>query len=804
MRSERKVRAVWRWFQRHRIFSVVLLLQLVTLLWLMAGLFQAEAEVKVLPQNFGESAQKNSSDYPDEYTAELTDNGLQVKVATEFKESEDKQDAQLPVLLSEPVALKSGAYKMEIAYETDSDTAGETAARVTLEDRRLKELVHGDEVLMRGADYTVEGRIWVPLGAEASDVVVQITPQGDCDFTIQSIVLHEQWSYRVVRLLACLLIFAAVDAGGLCLFAEGVRGCRRFCRTHRVLLLLTLVCLLACFPLFGDGLLKGDDRSFHLTRIVQVAYSMEAGQFPVRLYTNAINGFGYASPLYYCDLFLYLPAILYNCMVPLQLCYKIYAVVVTALTCVFCYQGLKHLNLSIQAAVAGTTLYLLAGYRLVNVFLRFAVGEYTAMMWLPLVIWGVYAIYTHEKATWKDWLPLAVGMAGIVQCHVISFELVCLFLAFFCLLAVKRTFRVSTLLALAKAALVALGLSLWFLIPMLWSMATQDIEVTKRFATDFQTNGTSLYQMLGLFSGQKDSNSLGTLGAAMVLGALLTAGLLLYQDDWGKQYPRKKLIMQCALLMSGICVLFAWNLFPWNSLLSHVEGTFLHKVLTLPQFPWRYLTIATMLLSVAAAVSLEVLRKWKPAVYKPVLIGLTTVAVLYTALFGYNLYQVRTQETFYTAIPQNKNSIGTGEYLLPGAVDRNRIRPQSDQQSLVVKWYDKVDGVAYITLENNSDEEATVVLPIYDYGNYYAQDTEGTQFPLEMTENSLLQFTVPGGYSGAISIEYKEPLLWRAAELVSLATCGGVLVLWLRDKKKRKSQQLPGDFKGQVQQGGTL
>lgn len=786
MKSGWEPATVRQWVKVHKAFSVLLLCQLVVLLCLTAGLFRAESVAEVLPQNFAESAAKNSSDYPDEYVAQLAEDGLQVQVAWDIKYSESDETAQLATLFSVPVALRSGAYEMVIEYWTDSATADKIAAQVTLEEERFEELVYGDAVLLKGGDYAVEGRVWVPLGANASQVVVQVTPQGECDFTIQRIVLHEQRIYRVVRLLACLLFFAIVDAVGYCLFARDGAGGRAFCKKHSVAFALALVCILACLPFFGDGLLRGDDIAFHLTRIIQVAYSMKAGQFPVRLYTDALNGFGYASPLYYCDLFLYLPAILYNCMVPLQLCYKIYGVVVTSLTCVFCYQGLKHLNLSVRAAAAGTTIYLLAGYRLVNVFLRFAVGEYTAMMWLPLVVWGIYAIYTRSKISWRDWLPLAIGMAGIVQCHVISFELVCLFLVFFCVLAAKKTFKRETFLALTKAAFVALGLSLWFLVPMFWSMATQDIEVTKRLMKDFQTNGASLYQILGLFSGQKGANSLGTLGASMVLGALLAIMVLLYQDHWGKQAPERKILLQSALMMSGICVLFAWRLFPWNSLLSRVEGTFLHKLLALPQFPWRYLTIATMLLSIAAAVSLDVLWEWKPVVCKSVLAGLVSVAVLYTALFGYNLYQVRSQTTLYADIPQGWNSIGASEYLLPGTVDRNRVRPQSDQESLTIKWYDKVDGVTYVTLENTSDEEAVVILPVYDYGNYYAQDTEGTRFPLETTENSLLQFTVPAGYTGAIAIKYKEPILWRGAELVSLVTGIGLVCGAWRGRKKEQ------------------
>ena len=56
-----------------------------------------------------------------------------------------------------------------------------------------------------------------------------------------------------------------------------------------------------------------------------------------------------------------------------------------------------------------------------------------------------------------------------------------------------------------------------------------------------------------------------------------------------------------------------------------------------------------------------------------------------------------------------------------------------------------------------------------------------------MSEDSLLQLTVPGRYSGSISVWYQEPLAWRGAELVSLAAWVGLAVALLRKKKPSKT-----------------
>ena len=51
-----------------------------------------------------------------------------------------------------------------------------------------------------------------------------------------------------------------------------------------------------------------------------MAAELSYGQFPVRFTTTTLNGYGYANPLCYCELFLLLPALLYNLWLPLRTC----------------------------------------------------------------------------------------------------------------------------------------------------------------------------------------------------------------------------------------------------------------------------------------------------------------------------------------------------------------------------------------------------------------------------------------------------------------------------------------------------
>lgn len=53
-------------------------------------------------------------------------------------------------------------------------------------------------------------------------------------------------------------------------------------------------------------------------------------------------------------------------------------------------------------------------YRLTNIYVRAAVGEYTAMTFLPLVLYGLYRIYEkdQEMLEFADVLPLVFGVTG--------------------------------------------------------------------------------------------------------------------------------------------------------------------------------------------------------------------------------------------------------------------------------------------------------------------------------------------------------------------------------------------------------
>ena len=101
---------------------------------------------------------------------------------------------------------------------------------------------------------------------------------------------------------------------------------RTFFRKNWKLLLSALViACLFCYPyLVKDFLGVEHDTFFHLSRIQGLAESFSRGDFLPAVYPYKNNGFGYASPLFYSDFWLIIPALLYNAGLSLASCYKFF------------------------------------------------------------------------------------------------------------------------------------------------------------------------------------------------------------------------------------------------------------------------------------------------------------------------------------------------------------------------------------------------------------------------------------------------------------------------------------------------
>ena len=134
------------------------------------------------------------------------------------------------------------------------------------------------------------------------------------------------------------------------------------------------------------------------------------------------------------------------------------------------------------------------------------------------------------------------------------------------------------------------------------------------------------------------------------------------------------------------------------------------------------------------------------------------------------------------------NSVGTAEYLIDGASSYEAIwaQPKPASGDLHLISYEKREGVAYVSVENDGGE-AAISLPIYNYGNYYADDESGAPFAITSGENMRIVLTIPAGYTGTIHVRYHAPGYWRAFEALSAVSLLGVIGCGAFARRKRRT-----------------
>lgn len=260
-----------------------------------------------------------------------------------------------------------------------------------------------------------------------------------------------------------------------------------------------VIIVMASIPLFNNYLIRGHDIYFHLMRIEGLAQGLGAGEFPVRIQPAWYDGYGYAVSVFYSDLFLYPAALLRLLGISLQDAYKVYVVLCNVATTLISGYSFGKIFRKREIGVFGSCLYTLSPYRLVNLYTRGALGEYTGMIFWPLLIYSCVLLLNEDRKKvqiQKGAVLMGISMAGMLQSHMLTAEIACMVLLLLVIVYCRRIFHKEVMLAGCGAVAAALGLSAWFLIPFL------DYMLFGRFNINSIRNNDIMIQRQGAFLSQ--------------------------------------------------------------------------------------------------------------------------------------------------------------------------------------------------------------------------------------------------------------------------------------------------------------
>ncbi len=558
----------------------------------------------------------------------------------------------------------------------------------------------------------------------------------------------------------------------------------------RIEYLYILLLFFVCIPLFA-GFLDGNDTRFHLMRIEGITEGLRMGQFPVKIQPAWYEGYGYGCSVFYGDIFLYIPALLHLAGVSLQGSYQFYVLLVQAATIAVCAYSFLRIFDNRFIAFFGTVLYTLSVYRLMNMFVRGAVGEYTAMIFLPLLAYALTLLLKkeHEKQEIaRGSLLLALGMTGILQSHILTAEIVCIMLAFLCAVYIRRVFRKEVFWAFVKAVCLTVLLNLGFLVPFADYMTTGKFNVNAinggwRVEQNIQKCGASFWQLAKMFyaaDSKVSPQEMGGIGVNLLLSAVvfLVFWLLFKREEKRGYIWRLAVVSWTVAVMS---VFMSTSYFPWEALRK--SNVLIRYLVINLQFPWRFCTVASVALSILWCCLLRlVIDKWKIRAGVLTAGAVTAVGLITAGYFAADT--LRMGQSFQAVFAQGIDTmVESGEEYLPV----NTVSADFSEDNLYVGEGITVtarrrSGIRLnIDCVNQSAQDQAMEVPLLYYKGYRASgrtsDGEEIKLDVDCGNNQVVRIYVPAEFDGQITVDFKEPFYWRIAEAVSLFAAAGTLFL---------------------------
>lgn len=564
------------------------------------------------------------------------------------------------------------------------------------------------------------------------------------DFELRTFCTDRAWLLTLVA--ACVCVWCMLEYKGM-LTAQ----------RRRMLLLIAVAVIVASVPLFRENLTPGHDSEFHRSRLRNAVSALSEGQFPVRVGGYMYHGYGGASSVFYPDMWLYGPALMMMGGATIQLALSVLLFAVNAVSAATMYALVSRVFASGTAGAAAAILYLLAPYRLTDLYTRMALGEAAAMAVIPLFLLGLWEVLCGKKERWP---LLAAGATAVFLSHMLSTVLCAgiAVLAGVCLM--KKLICEKRVGSLLKAIAATALLNLFYLVPLL----------------DYMTSGISMGALLSDCAAAaldpvqlliSDASFPLNIGHALLLCAA-AAGYAMIGEKTEKSG------LAWLLLAAGAAfALMTTKLFPWGAL-AGVLGESVNYL----QFPWRLMTFVDIFLAGACGYGLSHLQKKRQ--WKDIVLAVLVLCVL-TAWPQMEQYTRETKNQYHYWKSNSSMVVAYKEYTLPGSNLRKTTDYSVETEGTVqVESYEKRGTHASAQIKAETD--AKVSFPLFGFDGYKAA-LDGEEVAWTLGKNNRLTVDLPAGAQGEVRVWFAGKTVWRIADCVSLITAAALAALCLRRRR---------------------
>lgn len=534
------------------------------------------------------------------------------------------------------------------------------------------------------------------------------------------------------------------------------------------------VTLLAMSPMFQTYLYNGNDLCYHLARLEGIKDGILDGQIGVNILPEGLQGNGYLNAMY-PYLFLYIGAFLRICRVSIALSYKTIVFFATLGAALSAYYAVRSITQSRRSVILATVLYTLMPYRFTNIFSRGDLGETLALAFWPLLLAGLYHVCMGDR---KKWYFLVIAFGGILQSHILSAAIAAAVCVLTALLYVVHIIREKRYIEVGKAVGLTLLLNAWYLIPFCtYYYAGELNKEVLRWSSYFEQsiNLSNMTQSISLYNKQYFSLGMALLGCVGI-------GVIYLVIEGRQEKKELTSYLWYLLILGGVLVYMTTGYFPNREMLDH---EFLRSVITMLQFPWRFLgpASACFVLVGAVGISDSVLLKPYRNVIFGMLIGLNLLVIV-SVPSDNNHKPYSNAEAVASKGHESKLAANVGifypyEWRLEGSPDDKLTTSvvTSSAARIRVEQYEKKGTKAAVAYRAEG-ENLYIELPIQKYLGYYASDENGAEVALQEGDGMRIRLAAEGdGELHTVYVRYGPVPAFVAGDLISFLTIAGIVLL---------------------------
>lgn len=540
----------------------------------------------------------------------------------------------------------------------------------------------------------------------------------------------------------------------------------KYCKEKEIInyILIIIASIIISIPLANKSLnIYRDDGIQHICRIIGTEQTLADKQFLPMIMSNLCNNFGYSWNIFYSPLTAYMSVVLRIFNFSYVNCLKLCMFVIVLLSGLTMYKLTLRITKNKKLATLASIIYILAPYRITDMYIRTALAELASFIFIPIVFEGLYIIVNEEKKSYK----LALGAAGLILTH----QVIAMYTAIICFVYLIVFFKKLK----SKTVLKNIGVNLLFCILMTsfyWVGLLQHY-----FSTSYEVfvPGRMEREEVLIFYKAKFSQLFITSSEQTMIyaiGLLSVIGLVLTPIAY-KKVPEEYKKTYMFFLITGIVLIgMTLKIFPFEKL---------PQALTILQFTFRLFTFTSFFFAFVVATNFAILIKNFKTLDIVILLTISVLLLVpYKSKLDFNLKDNEERLINGVRITENTGRVHAGmasmEYLptkafknLKYIANRKDEVIVLDNDEAVISDYTKQASNMNCKI-SNINKETTIELP-YIYYLGYRVYADGQEIKYTESDNGFIQINI--AKDSQIKVKYlgtNEMLISYAVSIISFAT----------------------------------